>query len=100
MVMMDMMTSTFKPQRVTVPEFELVSNPTIAKGPSANWFREFYRKEAYLRHKGRLDTCADLQEVKEYILTMVSFNADVIRQVVTDHFPQYKELTDKIIMLQ
>lgn len=89
-----------KPQRVTVPMFEVVSNPIIAKGPSADWFRQFYEKDSYLRCKGALTSFTNIKEVQNYILDTAPYMAHILRKVVADHFPQYTDLTDKIIMLQ
>jgi hypothetical protein len=90
----------FKPRRVEVPMFELASNPVIHKGPTPGWFKKFYAEYDYSDCKVKLTNCTDIKEVQDYLLNTLPWRQEVLMKVIVDHFPQYKELANKILMLQ
>lgn len=101
-----------KPRRVTVPEFGLVANPTIRfqdfqdVGLKRAWEKALFDRTYERVFRGNLNRFVrddSLYRVKEYILdtcTRFPDQLDVLREVIKTDYPQYKELADKIIMLQ
>jgi hypothetical protein len=100
-----------KPERVFVPLFDMVPNPQIRLGEYKliqSWRKAFFNVQETYHRIFRLQLSSytnknQINKIEDFILDTVTKypdQIDILREVIAMDFPQYKDMADKIIMLQ